>query len=1437
MQGKKRYLALILFLIIGLVTFSFASPNDELEPVEGNVKKVTDNSNNKVEKTEAEKAVEEAELRPSEETVEEAEEIIEESVTNTQVRQELTQRLEVVEEAIDASELVATVERMVEESEDKDDILASEIYFNDNDVEVITGNMDPGDVKDNLEDRIDTLIEIFEDEESPTISGIESGVTTKKDVQITIEDNNKNSEVTINVTLNNEKIDFADTFDKEGVYVINVVDAAHNPATLTFTIDKTNPKFTNIKSGGHYSSIDEIVVDDATETTINIKNNDNGTTGLNVPLTEDATYLVTATDKAGNSKAIYVAIDNTNPEIISIDGEVTKSDVKVTIKDKFLMNVTINDKKYNRDDFKVQAKNENFSLEYDATEEGVYTINAVDKKGNPATKTFTIDKTAPKFENLASREVDIEYYKVDITDATDTVITLQKNHSAWIEIEEGYELTEEATYQLKAVDAAGNTYTTWIHIDKTAPEIYGVDKELVNSCVSISAFDRYLDTVEIDGTKYTRKGVIPFEHDSSNENFKFVYPVQICDEGTHTIIARDKSGKETIKEFTIDTTKAEINVATSNNGNSTNQDVTVTLTSNEPIVTPEGWTVVEEGIKFTKVHKDNGKFKLTVKDLAGNETPVNYEVKRIDRVAPTATVTTSNNGAFTNKDVTVTIFTNEAIRKPAGWTSIETTKKEHEFSKVYTANGNYEVEITDKAGNKSIIPFTVTGIDRKAPKFAPEKWSYTLEADKDAKFVCPDMSQYVTDEYSGVKSVVVDKWFTENWSIPDQTKPGEFTCRYISTDNAGNSVSNDIFYKVVAPADKTAPIISLIGDENVILAMGETYIESGVKVVDDKDGESTLTNPIKIELFNINDQLVGTFDAIDTAIAGKYVLTYQAKDAAGNVSNTIQRTISIYANVIRTAEDLKVLFSSFDNIKNKTVILTTDIDMSNVTDWKPVMGVDTYTFTLDGNGHKISNLVYETDKKYAGLFFEGMDSGDVTINNLTIENSKVKSTANDSYVGLIGGYIDVINSVNINNVHIVNSEVSSTNYAGAFLGWTAGYNTQNDGPVDGIVNIINSSVKGTKVIGGGSAGLATGHAGANPGTYTTIKNFVAEDNIIKGERVDKTGAIIGTANMGIVVLDNIKYNNNTIFDVVNSSKLVGRFVPAGTGKLTHIVDDEIEFADAITNALSGQVIKLGKDLNFMDQTTTIVNGKSLTLDLNEKTIDGKSTKAETSSLFTVKNGASLNIIGDGIITYEAGKPDTDWGGEGQKEFPGYANNTIKNEGKLVIDGASIFNTTPSGGATFTIDNYPGADLIVEDGIVQQVGGATAIRMFANSATLNTKVTINGGKISGAAAVWLQLPSGNTAVAPKAELVINGGTFSSVKSSDAVYSYSYGNSHANTSVTITGGTFNNGVQFGYNAKNFYDDLKTLSITGGTFNSYVGKWTANHTWVDIEVPTNN
>ena len=886
MQGKKRYLALILFIVIGLIGFTFANPNEELEPVDSNVKKVTENKPEK----EAEKAVEKAELRPSAETVEEAEEIIEESVTlNPVVRQELTERLEVVEEAIDASELVATVERMVEESEDKDDILASEIYFNDNDVEVITGNMDPGDVKDNLEDRIDTLIEIFEDEEAPTISGIESGVATKKDVQITIEDNNKNSEVTINVTLNDEKIDFADTFDKEGVYVINVVDAAHNPATLTFTIDKTNPKFTNIKSGGHYSSIDEIVVDDATETTINIKNNDNGETGLNVPLTEDATYLVTATDKAGNSKAIYVAIDNTNPEIISIDGEVTKSDVKVTIKDKFLMNVTINDKKYNRDDFKVQAKNENFSLEYDATEEGVYTINAVDKKGNPATKTFTIDKTTPKFENLASREVDIEYYKVDITDATDTVITLQKNHGTWIEIEEGYELTEEATYQLKAVDAAGNTYTTWIHIDKTAPEIYGVEKEYYNTCVNISAFDRYLNTVTIDDVKYGRKSPVPFVGNGQNENFTFTAPEAVCGEGKHTIVAKDKAGKETKVEFTIDTKNPMVEGV--NNNYYYNKPITIkTIRNTSPI---KSITIDDKPYEEGTEYFEEGEHLLVAYDMAGNRLRVKFTMDKTNPI-----VVGVNNKYYYNKPITIT-----TIRDIAPIKSATIDDKPYELGTEYFEEGEHLLVIYDMAGNRLRVKFYM---DETKPDL-----TITQSIGQNPGVCAADKSPNTTVIKSADKEWVITAQKDEHgtyWNCNEIGFLGEGEYTITTTDAAGNVSTGKTII------DLTAPVAT------------PSYTEKTIEV-------NSVEEFTDFPTFEITDKYTKNIEAklvsgkVDPTNVGSYKLVYRATDEAGNYSE-----VTVTVNVVdTTAPEVEPSYTT-KKVKEDSADEFTDFPTFKVTD-------------------------------------------------------------------------------------------------------------------------------------------------------------------------------------------------------------------------------------------------------------------------------------------------------------------------------------------------------------------------------------------------------------------------------------------------------------------------------------------------------------------------
>ena len=149
--------------------------------------------------------------------------------------------------------------------------------------------------------------------------------------------------------------------------------------------------------------------------------------------------------------------------------------------------------------------------------------------------------------------------------------------------------------------------------------------------------------------------------------------------------------------------------------------------------------------------------------------------------------------------------------------------------------------------------------------------------------------------------------------------------------------------------------------------------------------------------------------------------------------------------------------------------------------------------------------------------------------------------------------------------------------------------------------------------------------------------------------------------------------------------------------------------DAI-DASDNQTITLVKDL-VLDTPLQVASGKSVTLDLNGNTIYQTSTSSSESHLMAVKSGGTLTIK-NGTLSFAATTPDTAWGGEGQPPYPGYANNTITNQGTLIIENATIENKTSKGGASYVIDNYAGANLTINEGtVLTQSGGDIAIRMF------------------------------------------------------------------------------------------------------------------------------
>ena len=926
MEGKKRYIAIILFLLICLMVFTFATTSDEeLEGTGNNIQEITDkDTSEKDDKKEETKSEEKEESKKEEnkgnstnsnstnkdsessaddeenldgtgevdnsaydkalEAVEELEKLLTdaqadiardlvEEVTNSDQYKELVERIEDAEDAIDAEELVAKLEAMVKEAAEKADITDAK-DFRDEEVTDAVNEIDGENleaVKEDLLDRIEELSKILDDNNDPTIDGIKDGEYTNLDeISLTIADEN---EVTIKVTKDGNEIDFAEKFTEEGTYEVTVVDAAFNDVTKTFTIDRTKPKFEGLTSGQHYDII-KLDVKDASPVKITISKDHAKEVAIEngAEIKEDGTYRIVATDEAGNKKEIWVAIDSTLPTITP-DVEYTNvKGQKVTIADKFLMTVTINGKEYTRSDFAKDKNNENFSMEYTLEEDGEYTIVAKDKKGLTVEKTIILDTVKPKFENLASREVDTDYYKVDVTDVTPVKIYVSKNHKAFEEIQEGHELTEEATYQLKAVDAAGNEYTTWIHIDKTAPSITVTpDKEYMNVCPTIEVFDRYLSKVTIDGKVYDRKD---FTKNSSNENFKLNVTLKDCKDGVYTIKAVDKRGLETTKTFVYDKTKPQITGV--ENGAYYNHDVT-------PVIVEENLqnvAIKKDGKKYTKYTvgmtlTEEGVYQMRASDKAGNK--FDYITFTIDKTAPTARSNWWKKTVEADKNAT---FTDFPVFTPSEEATVEYVRGEVNMGKPGVYRIRYR--ITDLAKNSKDYEVEVTVVDTTAPTTRSNWWKKTVEADKNATFT--DFPQFTpSDNAEGeIKIELVS-------GEVNMAKPGVYRLRYRFTDESGNAKDYEVQVTVV---DTTAPEVEASYTETTVSEDSEEEFTGfpTFKVTDNSKGE------VKQELIS---------GSVNIHKVGIYKLVYRFTDESGNYTDKtiIVKVVDTTAPTITGIED------------------------------------------------------------------------------------------------------------------------------------------------------------------------------------------------------------------------------------------------------------------------------------------------------------------------------------------------------------------------------------------------------------------------------------------------------------------------------------------------------------------------------------------------------
>lgn len=167
---------------------------------------------------------------------------------------------------------------------------------------------------------------------------------------------------------------------------------------------------------------------------------------------------------------------------------------------------------------------------------------------------------------------------------------------------------------------------------------------------------------------------------------------------------------------------------------------------------------------------------------------------------------------------------------------------------------------------------------------------------------------------------------------------------------------------------------------------------------------------------------------------------------------------------------------------------------------------------------------------------------------------------------------------------------------------------------------------------------------------------------------------------------------------------------------------------------------------------SITSGIEATLDLNGHTLSGSSSEEKGFSFITNNGKLTINDSSNGN-----GKISYNFTGTGDSNF-GWGTYTISNRGIMEINGGVIENTRtePKGHMYDAIDNYTGATLTINGGVIK-CENYIAIRLVATDEQTDNKVVINNdAKIIGRFSIWPQNTS-NGSKQVKATLDINGGT--------------------------------------------------------------------------------
>jgi hypothetical protein len=150
----------------------------------------------------------------------------------------------------------------------------------------------------------------------------------------------------------------------------------------------------------------------------------------------------------------------------------------------------------------------------------------------------------------------------------------------------------------------------------------------------------------------------------------------------------------------------------------------------------------------------------------------------------------------------------------------------------------------------------------------------------------------------------VDSELSVSHDAPTQFPLGVTTVVFTAKDSANNTGSAQATVTVV---DKTAPIITLTGNVEITLSVGDNYTDAGYAAEDNVDGDITAN-------------VVITGD-VNTNVTGTYTITYNVNDAAGNAADQLSRQVTVQDSSVDIALNIYAPKSVYDTDVGESVTI------------------------------------------------------------------------------------------------------------------------------------------------------------------------------------------------------------------------------------------------------------------------------------------------------------------------------------------------------------------------------------------------------------------------------------------------------------------------------------------------------------------------------------